>query len=166
MAENHLHLIDGKREFFIDLQKILFIKADHNYCDIYFVNGQKPETIRILIGHLWTKIKTLGALHTLIRVHKSTIVNLRYVVLFDRKKGEIVLECGDRTFPLDVAKAREKKVKEKVDILKGDNLKTESTRVEGGSELSKAAQGVIDTMARMNDLFLLAKSLNNENKDD
>ncbi len=166
MAENHLHLIDGKREFFIDLQKILFVKADHNYCDIYFVNGQKPETIRILIGRLWKEIKTLGAIHTLVRVHKSTIVNLRYVVLFDRKKGEIVLECGDRTFPLDVAKAREKKVKEKVDILKGDNRKSAHTSTESKSELSKTAEDLKRTMARMNDLYLLAKSLNDQTEND
>ncbi len=171
MANKHLHLIDGKREFFIEPQNILFVQAAHNYCDVYFVKEQNRETIRVLIGKLWSQINSLDIPHTLIRIHKSFIVNIRYVTLFDRKEGKIVLECGEKNITLNVAKAREKDVKEKVDILKGDNrdfpeLKREDCSSESEFKLKKSVEDVKKTMARMNDLYLLAKSLNNSDEKD
>ncbi len=171
MEEQKLHIIDGKKEYFIDVKNILFIHADHNYCDVYFVNSLNRKTIRILIGKLWKEIKTLGVPHTLVRIHKSIIVNLKHVSLYDKKKGEVVLECKNKTFSLNVAKAREKDIKEKVDIIKGNTLKFPELRREDFAtereyQGKKLVQDIMKIMERNNQLYLLAKSLNDENSDD
>lgn len=94
MTEQILHIKDGKKEYFLDLKDLLFIKADGNFCDIY----QKVtayKTVRIQIGQLWKAIKELNTVHTLIRVDRSTILNIKYLEFVDLKKGTAVLKRGE-----------------------------------------------------------------------
>lgn len=165
MTEQILHIKDGKKEYFLDLKDLLFIKADGNFCDIY----QKVtayKTVRIQIGQLWKAIKELNTVHTLIRVDRSTILNIKYLEFVDLKKGTAVLKRGEERVFLKISKSSGIPLKKKLDILTGESqkkpveLNPNDFPNEAMYKLHKSAEELKRTMARMNDLYLLAKDLN------
>ena len=96
MANEKLHLVDAKTEYFISLDEILVCIAAGNYTDIYLVNHTKYPAIRIQLGQLWTKIKELGKLveHHLERIGRSYIINMKYIQYVNPKKGKLTLHTN------------------------------------------------------------------------
>lgn len=160
-----LHIRDGKKEYFLDLKDLLFIKADGNFCDIY-KKITTYKTVRIQIGQLWKAIKGLDVVHSLIRVDRSTILNLKYIERIDVRKGTIVLKRGEESVLLKIAKSAGLTLKEKLDILTGES-QNKSNEVnpanfpsEASYKLHQSIEDLKSAMSRMNDLYLLAKELN------
>ena len=107
-------------------------------------------------------------MHTLVRVDRSTIINIRYIEKVDVKKGSLILKRGDEGVFLRIAKSAATPLQEKLNILYGDNiekpseLKREDFPNDISYELHKSAEELIRTVSRTNDLYLLAKELNAE----
>ncbi len=82
----------GKICFSIPVQNILFIKAEHVYCCIYFINDQQLVQ-RISLEKLLVRLPEKEFL----RVHRSYVVNLKYVLNFTTKKiliAETIIPIG------------------------------------------------------------------------
>ena len=93
MEARQIHLKDGKKEYFISLDDVLFVKASGNYCDFYLTQHTVYNTIRIQIGQLWELIKDLQPVksHTLEKIGRSYIINLKYLQYANPKKKVIIL---------------------------------------------------------------------------
>ncbi len=92
MKKKQIHIVDGKRELFLPLDDIIFVKADGNYSEIYLTNSFYPD-VRIQIGQLWNQIETegVGYPHHLERVGRSFIINLDLLIGADPKAKSITL---------------------------------------------------------------------------
>lgn len=64
----------GKMRISIPIQNLLFVRAEHVYCRIFFSNDQKILQ-RVSIERLLSKLPA----GKFLRVHRSFIVNLSYV---------------------------------------------------------------------------------------
>jgi len=91
--------------FFYDPKDIVKCEADDNYTHFYFVNG-KP----LIVSKTLKEFEDILADHGFMRVHKSYLVNMHYVVRLD-KEGLLWLKDGSY-----VAVSRRRK-KEVLDIL-------------------------------------------------
>ena len=120
MREQTIHIIDASKEYYLDLRDVRFIKADGNYVDVFLAKTQY-KSIRIQIGQLWKKITELDVPHDLVRIDRSTIVNLRRIEFINPKKGTIVLSREEEKIQLPIAKAAFNGLKEKVAQLMKDS---------------------------------------------
>ena len=167
MSEPVLKIKDGRNLYFLDPVDLLFIKADGNFCDIY-KKLTVYKTVRIQIGQLWKAITELDIVHTLVRVDRSTIINIRYIEKVDVKKGSLILKRGDEGVFLRIAKSAGTPLQEKLNILYGDNiekpseLKREDFPNDISYELHKTTERLLRSVSRTNDLYLLVKELNAE----
>ena len=96
MEARQIHIRDGKKEYYLSVDDILFAitsEGSGNYCDIYLIQHTLYKTIRIQLGQLWKLIEDLKPTncHTLARIGRSHIVNLKYLQLADPKKRTITL---------------------------------------------------------------------------
>ena len=91
--DRHISIKDGKKQYFIGVDDILFALADINYTDIYLTQHTVYKTIRIQIGQLWKLIEEVKPAnsHTLARIGRSHIINLKYLQYADPKKKTITL---------------------------------------------------------------------------
>ena len=101
MEPRQIHLKDGKKEYFICMDDILFVKADGNYSDLYLITKTAYNTVRIQIGQLWKLIEEVKPAnsHTLARIGRSYIINLKYLQYANPKKKLITL-CTDKAVEL------------------------------------------------------------------
>ena len=83
----------------VKLNNILYCKSDSNYCKVICVDGKE-----FLVAKTLKFIENLIIIDLFIRIHKSYLVNLNYVVKFD-KVGDlsITLTNGDK-LPVSVRK--------------------------------------------------------------
>ena len=98
---------DGKKQYFICVDDILFALADINYTDIYLTQHTVYKTIRIQIGQLWKLIEEVKPAnsHTLARIGRSHIINLKYLQYADPKKKTITLHTSKNVVLEKVPKA-------------------------------------------------------------
>ena len=116
MEDKVVHIIDGKNDYYFDsrsLHDIVFIKACGNYIDINLTSTQY-EGIRIQIGQFWKELEKLDIPHDLVRIDRSTIINLKRVVFVNQKKGTITLRTGKNNEPIKIANTAFAGLKEKV----------------------------------------------------
>jgi hypothetical protein len=116
MEDKVVHIIDGKNDYYFDsrsLHDIVFIKACGNYIDITFTSTQN-KGIRIQIGQFWKKLERLDIQHDLVRIDRSTIINLKRVVFINQKKGTITLRTGNNNVQEKIAHAAFGGLKEKI----------------------------------------------------
>ena len=90
-----LHIKDGKKEYFIAPEDILFVKADGNYCDIFMTQDTVYRSIRLQLGKLWGMIEEKGKAieHHLERIGRSYVINMRYIQHVNQKNGVAVLHA-------------------------------------------------------------------------
>ena len=102
METRQIHIKDAKKEYFICLNDLLFVKSGGNYCDLYLTTQTAYKTVRIQIGQLWSMIEEVKPknCHTLERIGRSYIINLKYLQYADPKKKTITLHT-DRDVELD-----------------------------------------------------------------
>ena len=93
MNPQTLHIIDGKKEYFISPEEILFVKADGNYCDITLTTHTKYNGVRIQIGKFVQLLDGLphGMVKSLHRIGRSYLINLEYLKYVDPKKAIVTL---------------------------------------------------------------------------
>ena len=101
METQQIHIKDAKKEYFIQPNDILFVKADGNYCDIYLTTQTVYNTVRIQIGQLWSMIEELKPTSENVqRVGRSHIINLNYLQYADPQARTITL-LKDKEVVLD-----------------------------------------------------------------
>lgn len=91
MEEKKIHIVYGKKEWYLPIDDIIFVKADGNYSDIYL--SDTKYNIRIQIGKLWDEIEAQGKgyPHHLERLARSFIINLQLFAHADPINGTITL---------------------------------------------------------------------------
>ena len=93
MTPKQIHIKDGRKEYYISIEDILFAKADGNYSNIYLTQHTKYDTIRIQIGQLWKLIEEAvsSEKHSLARIGRSYIIAMKYLQYADPKQRTITL---------------------------------------------------------------------------
>ena len=84
----------------IEVNEILYLKADSNYTDIHLINGKKYTTSRILKNFE----KTLSSYSQFFRCHKSYIVNILHTLKFSKANGGTVVLKNDVEIPISIEK--------------------------------------------------------------
>lgn len=69
----------GKNSLWLNLKDVIYIKSDDNYVDIVSLNDSRELNTEILRTTLESIVKQLEKNTEFVRVHRSSIVNLRYV---------------------------------------------------------------------------------------
>lgn len=77
---------DSKKRMMVELDNILFCKADNTYSDIYLKDGSK-HTLTQALGSLEDKLPK-----QFVRTHRSFIVNLNHVESFENKTHKLFLK--------------------------------------------------------------------------
>ena len=82
----------GKVKVRIPVQNVLFVKAEHVYCRIFFTNDQ-----RVLQRTSLEKLQARLPADRFVRVHRSFLVNVDHVRKYTSKKiliGDVVIPIG------------------------------------------------------------------------
>lgn len=90
----------GKKSLWLNLKNVIYIKSDDNYVDIVSLNDNRGLSTEILRTTLESIVKQLGRNTEFVRVHRSSIVNLRYVK--DLAENNMLL-LGDEEFELKIS---------------------------------------------------------------
>lgn len=93
--------------YIFEITDIVFVKADGNYCEIHTNDGQNK-----LITSNLAHIESLLIPHHFNRIGRSYLINVRFLVQVDRKKGTCVLRFDHTQIELPVNKARIKTLAE------------------------------------------------------
>ena len=92
MANQPIHIVDGKKNYFFTPQELILVCANGNYCDICLTNTVY-KLVRIQIGQLWQKINgQRPIMHHLRRTGRSYIINLDWIQVTDTKSGTLKLK--------------------------------------------------------------------------
>lgn len=91
---------DGNNLIMIEVNEILYLKADSNYTDIHLTNGKKYTTSRILKNFEGT----LSSYSQFFRCHKSYIVNILHTLKFSKANGGTVILKNDVEIPISIEK--------------------------------------------------------------
>lgn len=100
----------------VELRKVLYFQADKNYTEVYFVNGYHVNLPSSMsqIEQLLNNNELKGRITPFVRIGRSLIVNLRYILHIRTLKQELIL--GDlsctKVARIPVAKNALKKLKE------------------------------------------------------
>lgn len=91
---------DGNNLIMIEVNEILYLKADSNYTDIHLTNGKKYTTSRILKNFE----ETLSSYSQFFRCHKSYIINILHTLKFSRVNGGTIVLKNDVEIPISIEK--------------------------------------------------------------
>ncbi|MEJ7558927.1 MAG: LytTR family DNA-binding domain-containing protein [Pedobacter sp.] len=87
-----ISLPNGQGYSLTNISDIVHIAADSNYSIFYLVTGEKITVSKVL-----KEYEEILPVNQFIRVHKSSIVNLDYVLEYNSRNGlEVTLKNGDR----------------------------------------------------------------------
>jgi len=87
-----ISLPHGQGYTLIDLNQIIRIEADSNYSTFYLVDREKITVSKVL-----KEFEEILPEHQFARVHKSSIVNLNFILEFNSKNGfELTLKNGEK----------------------------------------------------------------------
>lgn len=87
-----ISLPNGQGYTLTSVSDIVHIAADSNYSIFYLYNGEKITVSKVL-----KEYEEILPEHQFIRVHKSSIINLDYVLDYNSRNGlEVTLKNGDR----------------------------------------------------------------------
>ena len=77
----------------VDLRKVGYFKADRNYTDVYFLNGYHVTlpTSLVAIEQMLDDDRMKGRTIPFVRIGRSVIVNLTYIIHVNVLKQELVL---------------------------------------------------------------------------
>ncbi len=93
----------GKEQITIFINGLIYLQADDNYVDLYLDNTQsfKKEVLRATLGDLEVQLKDH---HQFFRIHRSIIVNTKYV-LKPHKKGALSVLLEKQQVELPVSRS-------------------------------------------------------------
>ncbi|MBJ7880886.1 LytR/AlgR family response regulator transcription factor [Gelidibacter salicanalis] len=96
---------DGKL-IFLDVEDILFVESDGNYCTIIMENSQK-----IVITKKLKEMNVILPENQFFRIHNSYIINLKKIKEFIKGEGYVIMESNHR---IPVARQRKSDFLEKL----------------------------------------------------
>ena len=128
MNNNSIYIKDGSKSYWINVTEVLYVKASGNYCDI-FLTSANYKSVRIQIGQFYSKVEDLQVHHDLVRIDRSTILNIRLVEFINPKKNTITLRNENNIVVLQVAKTAIAPLKEKLSELMAEESKTDDVSV-------------------------------------
>ena len=123
MSNNVIFVKDGSKSYWINVTEVLYVKASGNYCDI-FLKSVSYKTVRIQIGQFFSKVEELQVPHNLVRIDRSTILNIKLVEFVNPKKNTITLRHESNVVILQVAKTAIAPLKEKLSELFAEEPKS------------------------------------------
>ena len=82
----------------VDVNDILFCKADDNYTEIYFENTKK------LVSKTLKYFEDILKEHSFVRIHKSYLVNINTVVKYKKGKGGSVILTNGKEIMVSASK--------------------------------------------------------------
>ena len=123
MSNNVINIKDGSKSYWINVTEVLYVKASGNYCDI-FLKSVSYKTVRIQIGQFFSKVEELQVPHNLVRIDRSTILNIKLVEFVNPKKNTITLRHKSNVVILQVAKTAIAPLKEKLSELFAEEPKS------------------------------------------
>lgn len=71
--EREIILRVGREDFKIEIERIIWIESENNYCTVY-MNGNQRHVVRISLTEIHSHLN-----NNFLRIHKSYIVNKKYV---------------------------------------------------------------------------------------
>lgn len=128
MSNNVINIKDGSKSYWINVTEVLYVKASGNYCDI-FLKSVSYKTVRIQIGQFFSKVEELQVPHNLVRIDRSTILNIKLVEFVNPKKNTITLRHENNVVILQVAKTAIAPLKEKLSELFAEESKSDEVSV-------------------------------------
>ena len=128
MSNNVIFIKDGSKSYWINVTEVLYVKASGNYCDI-FLKSVSYKTVRIQIGQFFSKVEELQVPHYLVRIDRSTILNIKLVEFVNPKKNTITLRHENNVVILQVAKTAIAPLKEKLSELFAEESKSDEVSV-------------------------------------
>ena len=128
MSNNVIFIKDGSKSYWINVTEVLYVKASGNYCDI-FLTSVNYKSVRIQIGQFYSKVEDLQVHHDLVRIDRSTILNIRLVEFINPKKNTITLRNENNIVVLQVAKTAIAPLKEKLSELMAEGSKPNDVSV-------------------------------------
>jgi two-component system LytT family response regulator len=100
----------GDHVEYVPVDSIIRCKGEGNYTSVIF-----PERNPILVAKTLVEFEELLAEHGFIRVHKTHLVNLKYVTAFIRNNsGSLILSNGDE---VAISRRRKDRVRERLKLL-------------------------------------------------
>lgn len=90
--------VSGKKVVYF--RNIVFIKSERHYLLFYIQNNDGPIKIRGSINDIEHSLEE----YDFIRIHRSIIVNLRFISSIDTKVGKVVLNCDNYLKSLSLSK--------------------------------------------------------------
>lgn len=128
MSNNVIFIKDGSKSYWVNVTEVLYVKASGNYCDI-FLKSVNYKTVRIQIGQFFSKVEELQVPHNLVRIDRSTILNIKLVEFVNPKKNTITLRHENNVVILQVAKTAIAPLKEKLSELFAEESKSDEVSV-------------------------------------
>ncbi len=100
----------------VDLRKVLYFQSDRNYTDVYFVNGVHVTlpTGLMAIEQMLDDDKIRGRVIPFVRLGRSLIVNISYILRINVAKQELLLSDMHTpgVYKVSVAKEALRKLKD------------------------------------------------------
>ncbi len=88
--------------YLVDVQDIIRCESDRNYTMFYLVNGEK-----IIVSRTLKEFDELLNKYNFFRVHQSHIINLRYVVRYEKRNKNCVVMKDNSKIPVSFRKKNE-----------------------------------------------------------
>ncbi len=85
----------SERIYLVNVKDIVRCEAENNYTNFYLVTGSK-----IMVSKTIKTYETLLAEHEFLRVHQSHLVNLNYILHFDKPDGGMLVLSDNSTIPV------------------------------------------------------------------
>lgn len=109
-------LLNSRDELLIlSLDKVAFMRADGNYTEVYYMEGQKMVVSLGLskLEQLVKQVSDVSRVAKFVRLGRSLIINQSYLVSVSVAKQKIVLsDLGKNLFSLSIPKTLAKQYKE------------------------------------------------------
>ncbi len=86
----------------LEIQDIVYAKADDNYTELYLSNG-KRKVVSKTLKHFEDSLKA----HAFARVHKSYLVNVRHITKYIKGKGGSVMLNNGKEIMVSASKKKE-----------------------------------------------------------
>lgn len=100
----------GKKSIHINLEMLIYIKSDDNYVEFVSIDTQENLRTELFRTTLDSVVKQLIRKSEFVRIHRSYIVNMRYVSEY--KNHNIVIKHNDLKMEFSVSKTYQNHLKE------------------------------------------------------